>query len=89
VVGVEVYGLRVKDLSEGMRMNPGSATRRLARASKRERKDGTFHEHRLALAERLGNRDANGPRSRKGEMVIPGTQSVLTAVTGGVLSGRK
>ncbi len=70
-------------------MNPGSTSRVLARASQREGEDRTFREKRLALAERLGNRDANGPRSRKGEMVIPGTQSVLTAVTGGVLSGRK
>ncbi len=65
MVGVEVYGLRVKDLSEGMRMNPGSATRRLARATKRERKDGTFHEHRLALEEHLADLTVSRTGSRR------------------------
>jgi hypothetical protein len=73
LIGVEVYGLRVKDLAEGMRMNPGSTSRVVARASQREREDRTFHEKRLALAERLGNLDANAPRSRRGEVAIPGT----------------
>ena len=65
LIGVEVYGLRVKDLAEGMRMNPGSASRALARASQREREDASFHEQRLALEERLAKLDASGPRSRR------------------------
>jgi len=65
LVGVEVYGLRVKDLAEGMRINPGSASRALARASQREREDRTFHEQRLGLEERLAKLDASGPRSRR------------------------
>jgi len=65
LIGVEVYGLRVKDLAEGMRMNPGSASRVLARAAEREREDHTFHEQRLRLEERLAKLDASGPRSRR------------------------
>jgi len=65
LIGVEVYGLRVKDLAEGMRMNPGSASRVLARAAEREREDRTFHEQRLALEERLAKLDASDPRSRR------------------------
>jgi len=65
LIGVEVYGLRVKDLAEGMRMNPGSASRVLARAAEREREDRTFHEQRLAFEERLAKLDASGPRSRR------------------------
>jgi REP element-mobilizing transposase RayT len=65
LIGVEVYGLRVKDLAEGMRMNPGSASRVLARAAAREREDRTFHEQRLALEERLAKLDTSGPRSRR------------------------
>ena len=65
LIGVEVCGLRVKDLAEGMRMNPGSASRALARASQREREDRTFHEQRLALEQRLAKLDASGPRSRR------------------------
>ena len=64
LVGVEVYGLRVKDLAEGMPMNPGSASRVLARASQREREDASFREQRLALEERLAKLDTGGPRSR-------------------------
>ena len=52
-VGVEVYGLRVKKLPVHMRMNPGSSSRVLARASQRARKDASFYEQRLALEERL------------------------------------
>jgi hypothetical protein len=65
LIGVEVYGLRVKDLAEGMRINPGSASRALARASQREREDASFHEQRLALEEHLAKLDASGPRSRR------------------------
>jgi REP element-mobilizing transposase RayT len=65
LMGVEVYGLRVKDLAEGMGMNPGSASRVLARATEREREDRTFHEQRLRLEERLAKLDAGGPRSRR------------------------
>jgi hypothetical protein len=65
LIGIEVYGLRVKDLAEGMRMNPGSASRVLARASQREREDRTFHEQRLALEGRLAQLGASGPRSRR------------------------
>jgi REP element-mobilizing transposase RayT len=65
LIGVEVYGLRVKDLAEGMRINPGSASRVLARAAEREREDRTFHEQRLAFEERLAKLDASGPRSRR------------------------
>jgi REP element-mobilizing transposase RayT len=65
LIGVEAYGLRVKDLAEGMRMNPGSASRALARASQREREDRTFHEQRLDLEQRLAKLDTGGPRSRR------------------------
>ena len=65
LIGLEVYGLRVKDLAEGMRMNPGSASRVLARAAEREGEDRTFHEQRLALEEHLAKLDASGPRSRR------------------------
>jgi hypothetical protein len=65
VVGVEVYGLRVKDLAEGMRMSPGSATRGLARASQRERKDRTVQEHRLVLEERLADLTVSRTGSRR------------------------
>jgi putative transposase len=65
LIGVEVYGLRVKDLAEGMGMNPGSASRALTRASQREREDRTFHEQRLHLEELLAKLDASGPRSRR------------------------
>jgi len=65
LIGVEVYGLRVKDLAERMRMNPGSASRVLARASQREREDASFHEQRFDLEERLAKLDASGPRSRR------------------------
>ena len=65
LIGLEVCGLRVKDLAEGMRINPGSASRALARASQREREDRTFHEQRLALEEHLAKLDASGPRSRR------------------------
>ncbi len=65
LIGVEVYGLRVKDLAEGMRMNPGSASRVLARAASQEREARTFHEQRLALEERLAKLGASGPRSRR------------------------
>ena len=65
LIGVEVYGLRVKDLAEHLRMNAGSASRALARASDREREDRTFHEQRLHLEERLAKLDASGPRSRR------------------------
>jgi len=65
LIGVEVYGLRVKDLAEGMRMNPGSTSRVLARAAEREREDRTFHEQRLDLEECLAKLDASGPRSTR------------------------
>jgi REP element-mobilizing transposase RayT len=65
LIGVEVYGLRVKDLAEGLRMNPGSASRALARASQREREDASFHEQRLALEQRLAKLGASGPRSQR------------------------
>ena len=65
LIGVEVYGLRVKDLAESMRMNPGSASRALARAADREREDRTFHEQRLHFEERLAKLGASGPRSQR------------------------
>jgi len=65
LIGLEVYGLRVKDLAERMRMNPGSASRVLARAAERDREDASFHEQRLDLEERLAKLDASGPRSRR------------------------
>jgi hypothetical protein len=65
LIGVEVYGLRVKDLAERMRMNPGSASRVLARAAKREREDVSFHKQRLHLEGRLAKLDATGTRSRR------------------------
>ena len=63
--GVEVYGLRVKDLAEGMGMNPGSVSRVLARASQREREDRTFHEQRLELEARLAELEDSRTRSRR------------------------
>lgn len=65
LVAVEVYGLRVKDLAERMRMNPGSASRALARAAEREREDTSFHEQRLALEERLAKLETGGRPSRR------------------------
>jgi hypothetical protein len=65
LIGVEVYALRVKDLAERFRMNAGSASRVLGRATERERKDARFHKQRLALEERLAKLDAGGPRSRR------------------------
>ena len=65
LIAVEVYGLRVKDLAERMRMNPGSASRVLARAAKREREDGSFHEQRLALEGRLAELEVSRTRSRR------------------------
>jgi len=65
VIGVEVYGLRVKDLAERMRMNPGSASRVLARAAAREREDRSFHEQRRALEERLAKLEASGSTPRR------------------------
>ena len=53
LIGVEVCCLRVKDLAEGMRMNPGSASRAISRASQREREEGSFHQQRLTLEARL------------------------------------
>jgi REP element-mobilizing transposase RayT len=53
LIGVEVYALRVKDLAERLRINPGSASRVLARAAERERKDRRFHQKRLGLEKRL------------------------------------
>ena len=52
-------------------MNPGSASRVLARASQREREDRTFHEQRLALEERLAELEDSG-HAQEGEMVIRG-----------------
>jgi hypothetical protein len=64
LIGVEGYGLSVKDLAEGMRMNPGNATRGLARASQREREDDTLHEQRLALAGRFARLKVSRAGSR-------------------------
>jgi hypothetical protein len=64
LVGVERCGLSVKDLAH-LRMNPGSASRVLARAAEREREVRTFREPRLTLEERLAKLDASGQRSRR------------------------
>jgi hypothetical protein len=45
----------VKDLAERLRINPGSASRVLARAVGREREDGAFRRRRLDLEKRLGS----------------------------------
>jgi len=63
LIGVEGYALRVRDLAERLRINPGSASRVLARAAEREREDRRFHQKRLGLEKRLA---AECERSRTG-----------------------
>jgi hypothetical protein len=46
-------------------MNPGSASRALARASQRGREDASFHEQRLALEEHLAELEVSRPASRR------------------------
>ena len=53
LIGVEAHALRVRDLAERLRINPGSASRALARAAERERGDRGFHQKRLDLEKRL------------------------------------
>jgi putative transposase len=53
LVGVEVYGLRIKDLGARLGMNPGSVSRVLARAGQREREEASFRKQRAKLEERL------------------------------------
>lgn len=53
VIGVEGYGLRVRDLAEALGQNPGSASRTLGRALERERDDTAYHQERLVLERRL------------------------------------
>ena len=65
LVGVEACGIRVKDLAEGLRMNPGSASRVLARASRRERADASFREQRRSLEARLDEAPIGGSDSRR------------------------
>ena len=63
LVGVEACGIRVKDLAEGLRMNPGSASRVLARASRRERADASFREQRRTLEAHLDEAPNGGSDS--------------------------
>ncbi len=49
VVGVDVYGVKVKACAERLGMNAGNVSRALARASAWEREDRAFHEQRLDL----------------------------------------
>lgn len=65
LVGVEAYGVRVKDLAERLRMNPGSVSRVLARAGEREREDGSFHGQRLGFERRLAKLAAGVAKSKK------------------------
>lgn len=53
LVGVEVVGLRIKDLGACLGMNPGSVSRVLARAGQRARKEASFRRQRAKLEERL------------------------------------
>jgi hypothetical protein len=53
LVGVDGYGLRVRDLAERLRRNAGSASRVLARVAVREREKSESHEQRLALEEHV------------------------------------
>lgn len=62
LVGVDVYGVKVKACAERLGMNAGSVSRALARASAREREDRAFHEQRLDLEERLATLEA-GPQT--------------------------
>jgi CRP-like cAMP-binding protein len=63
LIAVEAYALRVRDFAERLRINPGSASRVLARAAERERGDRRFHQRRLELEKRLA---AEFERSRTG-----------------------
>ncbi len=65
VIGVEAYGLRVRDLAGALGVNAGSASRTLGRALEREREDRSYHHERLALEQRLAEIEAAGTRSKK------------------------
>jgi REP-associated tyrosine transposase len=65
LVGVEAYGVKVKECGEWLGMNPGSVSRLLARATAREREDRGFHEQRLALEERLAELENSNERPRR------------------------
>jgi REP element-mobilizing transposase RayT len=53
LVGVEKYGLKIKDLGPRLGMNPGSVSRVLARAGQRVRDEASFRRQRAKLEERL------------------------------------
>jgi hypothetical protein len=65
LVGAETYVLRVEDLAERLRMDPGSASRVLARGIARDRECATFHKQRLGLARRLGHLERRCAPSRR------------------------
>jgi putative transposase len=65
LVGVEVYGVKVKACAERLGMNAGSVSRVLARAAAREREERTFHQQRLELEERLAELEIGTPKSRR------------------------
>jgi len=65
VVGVEAYGLRVRELAVALGVNAGSASRTLGRALEREREDRAYHQERLALEQRLADIEVAGTRSKK------------------------
>ena len=65
VIGVETYGLRVRDLAEALGLNPGSASRTLGRALEREREDAAYHQERLAFEHRLAEVEIGGAGSKK------------------------
>jgi REP element-mobilizing transposase RayT len=64
LVGVEAYGVKVKECGEWLGMNAGSVSRLLARAATREREERPFHQRRLTLEERLAELETGGARSR-------------------------
>lgn len=65
LIGVEGYALRVKDLAARLRMNPGSASRVLARGAAREREHAEVHRQRLGLEKRLVELERRGAAARK------------------------
>jgi putative transposase len=65
LLGVEGYGLKVNDLAERLRMNAGSVSRVLARATDREREDSTFHHQRFDLEKWLAKPTVNVPKSKR------------------------
>ena len=65
VVGVDVYGVKVRACAERLGMNAGSVSRALAQASARERDNWAFHEQQLDLEGRLATLEAGSQTTNK------------------------